>query len=44
MTVSSFSGRGKQQLLSFSADAKGAGKPPTGKQADGPQRERSPRS
>ncbi len=33
MTVSYFSGRGKQQLLSFSADAKGAGKPLTGKQA-----------
>jgi hypothetical protein len=33
MTVSYFSGRGKQQLLSFSADAKGAGKPPVGKQA-----------
>lgn len=33
MTVSSFSGRGKQQLLSFSADANGAGKPPVGKQA-----------
>ena len=33
MTVSSFSSRGKQQLLSFSADAAGAGKPPVGKQA-----------
>jgi hypothetical protein len=33
MTVSSFSSRGKQQLLTFSADAKGAGKPPVGKQA-----------
>jgi hypothetical protein len=33
MTVSYFSGRGKQELLTFSADAKGAGKPPTGKQA-----------
>ena len=33
MTVSSFSSRGKQPLLSFSADAKGAGKPATGKQA-----------
>jgi hypothetical protein len=33
MTVSSFSGRGKEQLLAFSAGAKGAGKPPTGKAA-----------
>jgi hypothetical protein len=33
MTVSYFSSRGKQRLLSFSADAKGAGKPPTGKVA-----------
>ena len=33
MTVSYFSGRGKQQVLSFSADAKGAGKPPVGKEA-----------
>ena len=33
MTVSYFSGRGKQPLLSFSADEKGAGKPPAGKQA-----------
>ncbi len=33
MTVSYFSSRGKQQLLTFSADAKGAGKPLTGKQA-----------
>jgi hypothetical protein len=33
MTVSYFSGRGKQPLLSFSAEAKDAGKPPTGKQA-----------
>jgi hypothetical protein len=33
MTLSYFSSRGKQQLLTFSADAKGAGKPPTGKQA-----------
>ncbi|MGH6726450.1 MAG: hypothetical protein ACREB8_07895 [Pseudolabrys sp.] len=32
MTVSYFSARGKQQLLTFSADAKGAGKPLTGKQ------------
>jgi hypothetical protein len=33
MTLSLFSSRGKQSLLSFSADAKGAGKPPTGKLA-----------
>jgi hypothetical protein len=33
MTVSYFSGRGKTPLLSFSADGKGAGKPPVGKQA-----------
>ena len=33
MTVSSFSSRGKQPLLSFTADAKSAGKAPTGKQA-----------
>ncbi len=33
MTVSYFSSRGKQPLLSFSADAKAAGKPATGKQA-----------
>jgi outer membrane murein-binding lipoprotein Lpp len=33
MTVSYFSSRGKQQLLRFSADAKGAGKPLAGKQA-----------
>ena len=33
MTVSYFSGGGKKQLLTFSADAKGAGKPPAGKQA-----------
>ena len=32
MTVSYFSSRGKQQLLTFSADAKSAGKPLTGKQ------------
>jgi hypothetical protein len=33
MTVSYFSGGGKKQLLAFSADGKGAGKPPAGKQA-----------
>jgi len=33
MTVSYFSGGGKKQLLAFNADAKAAGKPPTGKQA-----------
>jgi hypothetical protein len=33
MTVSSFSGSGKKQLLAFSADTKSAGKPPAGKQA-----------
>jgi len=33
MTVSYFSVGGKKQLLAFSADAKGAGKPPAGKQA-----------
>lgn len=33
MTVSTFSGHGKKQLLAFSADAQSAGKPPTGKQA-----------
>lgn len=33
MTVSTFSGRGKKQLLTFSADAKDAGKPLTGKPA-----------
>lgn len=32
MTVSYFSGGGKRQLLAFNADAKGAGKPPAGKQ------------
>ena len=33
MTVSYFSSGAKKQLLSFSADAKDAGKPPAGKQA-----------
>jgi hypothetical protein len=33
MSVSAFSGRGKKQLLTFSADAKDAGKPLTGKPA-----------
>jgi hypothetical protein len=33
MALSYVSGGGKRQLLSFSADAKGAGKPPVGKQA-----------
>ena len=33
ITVSYFSGGGKKQLLAFDADAKGAGKPPVGKQA-----------
>jgi hypothetical protein len=33
MSVSSFSSRGKKQLLAFSADEKSAGKPPAGKQA-----------
>jgi hypothetical protein len=33
MTVSYFSAGGKKQLLAFSADGKGAGKPPAGKQA-----------
>ena len=33
MTLSYFSSGGKKQLLSFIADAKGAGKPPAGKQA-----------
>jgi hypothetical protein len=33
MSVSAFSSLGKKQLLTFSADAKDAGKPPVGKQA-----------
>jgi hypothetical protein len=33
MTVSTFSGHGKKQLLAFSADTQSAGKPPAGKQA-----------
>lgn len=33
MTVSSFSGSGKKQLVAFSADTQSAGKPPVGKQA-----------
>lgn len=33
MTVSSFSGSGKKQLLTFSVDTQSAGKPPAGKQA-----------
>ena len=33
MTVPYFSSGGKRQLLAFSADEKGAGKPPAGKQA-----------
>ena len=33
MTVSTFSGHGKKQLLGFSADTQSAGKPPAGKQA-----------
>jgi hypothetical protein len=33
MTLSSFSGGGRRQLLTFIADAKDAGKPPAGKQA-----------
>lgn len=33
MTVSTFSGHGKKQLLAFSADTQSAGKSPTGKQA-----------
>jgi hypothetical protein len=33
MTLSYFSGGGKKQLLTFDADAKGAGKAPVGKQA-----------
>jgi len=33
MTVSYFSAGGKKQLLSFTAEPKGAGKPPAGKQA-----------
>jgi len=33
MTMSYFSSGGKKQLLAFSSDAKGAGKPPAGKQA-----------
>ncbi|HEY1311759.1 MAG TPA: hypothetical protein VGF02_12485 [Pseudolabrys sp.] len=33
MTLSTFSGHGKKQLLAFSADTQSAGKPPVGKQA-----------
>ncbi|MGH6684868.1 MAG: hypothetical protein ACRECA_13290, partial [Pseudolabrys sp.] len=33
MTVSTFSGHGKKQVLAFSADTTGAGKPPAGKLA-----------